>query len=647
MDNLDQLAGQSVRSPNHAGVSFRLERPIGGGGMGVAFFALREAPDGVTPVVLKVLRPLVVAQAADHGRKLVTKEVAALTRLGEQIPPTPFVVHFIDAGLLFDPVTKLELPWIALEYMHGGIEGTTLQQRVRYSVQNTGKAFDQRRGSHLLRCLVEGVTAIHGAGVIHRDLTPSNVLACGFGESEIFKVSDLGLARMESVETFGQVLLGTAGYSAPEQSFPDGIEAGGYTDVFSLACVFFYALTGEDYFDVQNLVQGLLAVRASHRRSLLDCQGTCAELRAQEHECRALDRVLAKATGFDPRLRTHTAELFARGVGEAWGQKPAAAAASAHLVSSIRGERSPVAVRDWLWTTRHASGNERVIHSVSWDSDGHALAATDRGVEYWNGTQWFPLPAQSSAGHGRPRCVVRVRAGTWLVGTDASVIYQCGGESASESIRIPDGNPAQHLAGRLEDALIVVTQRDSHSPVLWTWIGHRWMPPLALSNFTSVSRVVACDTSAYLLVGRGKHGAAVSRYDSTRLQLSPLTAPLTRAMIGASSQPEREQALACGSDGVVMQLTAGTLRSSLVDGNPDLSACAVDILDREWVASVGRLWVRDGEAPGWQCVFHDSAWQAPFVSVLGDVGRVLAMAPDGGVVEGQARWHARRSRPVA
>src|SRR6185436_223484 len=107
------------------------------------------------------------------------------------------------------------LPWIALEYVHGGLEGTTLEERVRFSVRQAGTAFEGERAAHALRCLVKGIEAVHAVGVLHRDLGPSNVLCCGFGEAEVHKISDFGLARLDQLETFGPVVLGTPGYSAP------------------------------------------------------------------------------------------------------------------------------------------------------------------------------------------------------------------------------------------------------------------------------------------------------------------------------------------------------------------------------------------------------------------------------------------------
>ena len=116
--------------------------------------------------------------------------------------------------------------------MHGGVEGTTLEDRVTGSIERTGVAFDAARAAHALKCLAAGLTAIHGVGVVHRDLTPGNVLCCGFGEAEILKISDFGIARPQGLTaTFGGIPVGTLGYAAPEQCLPDSKGTGPFTGI--------------------------------------------------------------------------------------------------------------------------------------------------------------------------------------------------------------------------------------------------------------------------------------------------------------------------------------------------------------------------------------------------------------------------------
>src|SRR5690606_4025774 len=109
------------------------------------------------------------------------------------------------------------VPWIALEYVHGGSEGTTLSQRVLHAIRHTSHAFDPHRAASLVEALGGGLCAVHEVGVIHRDIKPDNVLCCGFGDEEIFKIADFGVARPAGLTaTFGGLVVGTLGYAAPE-----------------------------------------------------------------------------------------------------------------------------------------------------------------------------------------------------------------------------------------------------------------------------------------------------------------------------------------------------------------------------------------------------------------------------------------------
>jgi hypothetical protein len=110
-------------------------------------------------------------------------------------------------------------------------------------------------------------------------------------------------------------------------------------------------------------------------------------------------------------------------------------------------------------------------------------------------------------------------------------------------------------------------------------------------------------------------------------------------MLACASQPERELGLSAGTHGVVVSVHAGGVTSSTLDGEPNLSACAADMLDREWAGGAGRLWVKEpGPSSRWRSVWEDGAFAAPFVSVMADVGMVLAVTADAGVLEGRAPW---------
>jgi hypothetical protein len=89
--------------------------------------------------VLKIIQPAIIAQAGERAEMVVRKEAVALGRLNERIPSCPSVVRLLDAGTTeyTGRGYTLKLPWLALESVHGGPEGTTLEDRVRRAVRET------------------------------------------------------------------------------------------------------------------------------------------------------------------------------------------------------------------------------------------------------------------------------------------------------------------------------------------------------------------------------------------------------------------------------------------------------------------------------------------------------------------------------
>jgi hypothetical protein len=120
-------------------------------------------------------------------------------------------------------------------------------------------------------------------------------------------------------------------------------------------------------------------------------------------------------------------------------------------------------------------------------------------------------------------------------------------------------------------------------------------------------------------------------------ELRALDVPPVRAFVGGASSVERELALLAGSEGVALRIEAGVSQYAPVHGNPDLTAAAIDVLDREWVASLGTLWTRDPrESEAFRPAWADESWKAPFVGLMADAGLVVGLTADGGIVEGRS-----------
>ena len=644
-DHLRGLEGVSVRAAAQPEVEYVIERMVGAGSYSIAFFAIRRAPDGEAPVVLKLVRPSLMRVAGDLATLAVEKETVALGRLNERVPPTPFVVRMLASDVIDvqQGGVELRLPWLALEYVHGGAEGTTLEDRVAFSVEQTGVAFDPERAELALTCLASGLEAIHEVGVVHRDLSPHNVLCCGFGHDELFKIADFGIARPQGgAGTFIGVAGGTPGYAAPEQVREGGVKVCPESDVFSLAAVIFKLLTGEALFEADTVLDGAVLALAPARKSIVRCKGLCPELAERPGACAAIDRIIARGTAADPRHRPPTGWELVSGLLRALRSGNRRSRPPRRRLESITDYSAPMRF-GWTWRVRHQAGGSRILRSVAWDADGRCLAATTNGLVFWNGTGWLAARVDGLPDATAVRFVERVGPGNWIIGGDGAFIAHYSADGATGLLCGED--PAvsfTHASGDLEDLAVLVAERPDHSPLLFALAARRWMKPAALARAKSVRSLARLDDERWLLAGESKAGggyAAIYRPLMFEVELvaggedAPYTSCAGRADLGIGA--------VVGDGGRVLAFDEHASRP-LVFGEqgPDFGAVAVDVGARVWAASPGSIWLHEpGGTLPWKCVWRNEAWTVPFIAVFADVGRVVATTRDGGVVEG--RWEAK------
>jgi phosphate transport system substrate-binding protein len=131
-----------------------------------------------------------------------------------------------------------ETPYIVMEY----IQGETLERTVETSPLDTATFIEIAR-----QCL-DGLSSAHHAGLIHRDLKPANIMLCRLpsGSYQV-KILDFGIASFlqdgnpEETKTNGSIS-GSIHWIAPEQI--EGYPATEQSDLYSLGCLFYFALTG-------------------------------------------------------------------------------------------------------------------------------------------------------------------------------------------------------------------------------------------------------------------------------------------------------------------------------------------------------------------------------------------------------------------
>jgi serine/threonine protein kinase len=271
-----RFAPLTADDPDEVG-GYALRARIGVGGMGRVYLAFTP---GGRALALKVIRP---EHAEDEEfRRRFRQEVDAAQR-----------VQGLYTAPVVDADSEAPIPWLATAY----VPGPSLRQAVaEHGPLPLATVF------RLVAGVAEGLTAVHACGLIHRDLTPANVLLADDGP----RVIDFGIAHAAAATSLTRtgMQVGTPALMAPEQV--QGRSATTATDVFALGQLAVFAATGHTAFGEGN--QDALFYRIRNEPpDLDDCP---AELRAIASRC------LEK----DPDKRPTLTEVMAYARGQTEGQ---------------------------------------------------------------------------------------------------------------------------------------------------------------------------------------------------------------------------------------------------------------------------------------------------------------------------------------
>jgi WD40 repeat protein len=204
---------------------YRVVAELGRGGMGIVLRAYD--PELRRTVALKVLPP--DRADAKARARFVSEAQAAAGIEHENVVPVYAVANPADGP-----------PYLVMQH----VDGPTLSQRI----EAEGR-LDPDEAARICQQAADGLAAAHGAGVVHRDMKPSNImLEGGTGRA---KITDFGLARPQEVraERLTQTgeIVGTPAYMSPEQiTAPQRIDP--RSDVYGLGVVLYEMLTGEPPF---------------------------------------------------------------------------------------------------------------------------------------------------------------------------------------------------------------------------------------------------------------------------------------------------------------------------------------------------------------------------------------------------------------
>jgi eukaryotic-like serine/threonine-protein kinase len=272
------------------GAVYRFSRRIGRGGMGEIFLGLQEAIGGLERLVV-VKR--IASELGDGERftRLLLEEARIAASLHH-----PNVVQMLDIG------RDASGAFVVMEYLSGETL-VYITRTLRGRGERVSPAFACRIAADVAAGLHCAHTATDAAGnpqpIVHRDVTPSNLILCFNGA---VKIVDFGVARASRVDrACSGGPKGKMSYLAPEQLL--GLPVDGRTDVFQLGICLHELLTGQRLFRGEDDRQRAAAVM---ERPIPPPSEIVPELPA------ALDTVVLSALERDPDRRPATADEFRR-----------------------------------------------------------------------------------------------------------------------------------------------------------------------------------------------------------------------------------------------------------------------------------------------------------------------------------------------
>jgi len=210
--------------------AYLLGERIGEGGVGNVYAARHDLLK--RPTAVKLLKP---TRATDEMVARFEREAQLASQLSH-----PNMVEIYDYGHSADGNL-----YYAMEYLEGETIGKLVLQ---------GGPMPVARVLHLMRQVCAGLAEAHGKGMVHRDVSPTNIMVCRYGgEYDFVKILDFGLVKNmaggdEQTITRTLRILGTPLYMAPER-LRDPADVDARADIYAVGAVAFFVLSGRRMFE--------------------------------------------------------------------------------------------------------------------------------------------------------------------------------------------------------------------------------------------------------------------------------------------------------------------------------------------------------------------------------------------------------------
>lgn len=298
---------------------YEIDRMVGAGGFSIVYLGCDSYTN--RQAAIKIPRPHVLLSPELRDR--FVREAQAAAKLEH-----PHIISIYEAGI------EGELPYIAYAYC----EGPTLAAWAK----ETAELLSPRAAAELMLALAQAVAYSHSRGIVHRDITPGNVLLNPLeqrkGELPFEpKLCDFGLAKLiesDISETASNALMGTPAYMAPEQAERGNRTIGALVDVYGLGALFYLVLTGRAPFVRDTPWEVLAALRETE---------PIAPQLLRPGLPRDLETICLKCLEKEPASRYASAAALACDLERFLDGKP------------VHARPASIVRRAWQWGRRHPS----------------------------------------------------------------------------------------------------------------------------------------------------------------------------------------------------------------------------------------------------------------------------------------------------
>lgn len=259
--------------------SYKIEAPLGAGGMGEVYLA--EDTKLGRKVAIKLLPTYL--ETDELAKRRLVKEAKAAAKLNHP-----------NICMIYEVVEEASHSFIVMQY----VQGKTLASRIEQTSLNL------RESLEIAMQVADALVESHSHRIIHRDIKPQNIMIDSRAQ---VKVLDFGLAKIiqaagTNLQTQSQfsapgVIVGTAPYMSPEQAKGEGIDV--HSDLFSLGVVLYQCVTGKLPFSGATAME--ICAQVIHTDPLPPSQ-------LNPNVPGELDAIILKALAKDPAARFKSAD---------------------------------------------------------------------------------------------------------------------------------------------------------------------------------------------------------------------------------------------------------------------------------------------------------------------------------------------------